>query len=769
MDSSRPLPPSPVSPPADPNRVLVVVTLDAERYTRVDLADVLDHGAVIRTRILNKLGVWGAEERTRALIFETEIGSLQIGQPLTDRSLSALCRERGDSKGSLAFIVDCGPPSAPLARPQTPPHPAASSSNTRRVKPLPTINDQTPAIRQRSDGFRSTPDRPIHPVDISPENITLGETQPRRVRPLPAIPTPAPTPSSGTPYSSSHDVNNDNHDLYDSAPRIEISRAPSQAQRQQRSRATNRSLGQLTIPSDRPQTTPSTGSPASPSTPIPFNWVRGELIGGNGVDSRVYMALNPVSGQIMALKQKEIPNFHPNSTRRSLADHAKRSFLEAVKSECELLQALHHKNIVKHFFFEETDTTVNILMEYVPGGTLRGMIRSFGPFPDNVTKFLTAQILDGLAYLHSNHILHRDLRAESILVQEDGVCKISDFSVSRFADKRGLVFTALQGSTFWMAPEVITTKIHGGGYTSKVDIWSLGCLVIEMWSNGRPWTGLDASKVMKRLSDALPPPLPDDLELSQTAKDFYDKCFIVDPRSRPSASDLRTHLYLNLPNDWIFNLLPASSSSRESGPDRTEHTIRTTPVVVVEEPPRQPCLHGFPRYSSSGLPPSEWLEKNITDLSEYIIQSKCDSQMREEYSSHVFTELANMQRLIIFSCEAIDDLTELRSAIHSWKSWDTWLTALIHYQEVNDRLLSFYGDIDQVNGLKNIVALDMDAICVCLHSIVTTEELSRQLLGLRGNEARSILDLLQMVGVHIKSDTLDESDIASESYLTYRL
>lgn len=55
MDSSRPLPPSPVSPPIDPNRVLVVVTLDAERYTRVDLADVLDHGAVIRTRILNKV------------------------------------------------------------------------------------------------------------------------------------------------------------------------------------------------------------------------------------------------------------------------------------------------------------------------------------------------------------------------------------------------------------------------------------------------------------------------------------------------------------------------------------------------------------------------------------------------------------------------------------------------------------------------------------------------------------------------------------------
>lgn len=72
------------------------------------------------------------------------------------------------------------------------------------------------------------------------------------------------------------------------------------------------------------------------------------------------MALNPESGQIMALKQKEIPFFLPHSTRRPLADYAKRSFLEAVKFESELLQALDHKNIVKHFFLEETDTTVNM-------------------------------------------------------------------------------------------------------------------------------------------------------------------------------------------------------------------------------------------------------------------------------------------------------------------------------------------------------------------------------------------------------------------------
>lgn len=125
---------------------------------------------------------------------------------------------------------------------------------------------QTPSTRPPLS-LRSPIDRPI---DISSENNNVGgvsEPQPRRVRPLPAIPTPASTPSSGTPYASSHDVKNENNDFYDSALRIDTSGASLQAQGQESSRATKRSLRQLTIPSDHSQTTPSAGSSGSSSTP----------------------------------------------------------------------------------------------------------------------------------------------------------------------------------------------------------------------------------------------------------------------------------------------------------------------------------------------------------------------------------------------------------------------------------------------------------------------------------------------------------------------
>jgi serine/threonine protein kinase len=88
----------------------------------------------------------------------------------------------------------------------------------------------------------------------------------------------------------------------------------------------------------------------------------------------------------------------------------------------------------------------------------------------------------------------QDLKAANILVQTNGVCKISDFAISKHADNDGFVFTALQGSLFWMAPEVINTQKQG--YNSKVDIWSLGCLVLEMWTGARPWAGFLARDVM---------------------------------------------------------------------------------------------------------------------------------------------------------------------------------------------------------------------------------------------------------------------------------
>lgn len=100
----------------------------------------------------------------------------------------------------------------------------------------------------------------------------------------------------------------------------------------------------------------------------------------------------------------------------------------------------------------------------------------------------------------------QDLKAENVLVDRDGSCKISDFTISKHADRDGFAFTELQGTLYWMAPEVMNTQKKG--YSTKIDIWSLGCLVLEMWTNARPWSGLDTFAVMMKVCISIRPSFP---------------------------------------------------------------------------------------------------------------------------------------------------------------------------------------------------------------------------------------------------------------------
>lgn len=287
-------------------------------------------------------------------------------------------------------------------------------------------------------------------------------------------------------------------------------------------------------------------SPSGGPRPI-FKWVRGELI-GKGTYGRVYLALNATTGEMIAVKQVEIP-----TTASDKNDSRQVNFVQALKMESETLKDLDHPHIVAYLGFEETPNFLSIFLEYVPGGSVGSCLRDHGKFDECVTKSFTAQILSGLAYLHSKNIIHRDLKADNILVEKTGICKISDFGISKRTDDDQGAFTAMQGTVFWMAPEVIGSQ-RGRGYNSKVDIWSVGCVVLEMWAGRRPWPDEDFFTVMYKVShNGESPPIPSDVILSDLARDFKDRCFAVDPELRANAAELIKHPYLILPEGWTFN------------------------------------------------------------------------------------------------------------------------------------------------------------------------------------------------------------------------
>ncbi|CAD6585096.1 MAG: hypothetical protein TREMPRED_004049, partial [Tremellales sp. Tagirdzhanova-0007] len=294
-------------------------------------------------------------------------------------------------------------------------------------------------------------------------------------------------------------------------------------------------------------------SPSVDGKPTILTWVKGELI-GKGSYGRVYIALNVTTGDMMAVKQVELP-----ATERDRNDRRQLGMIEALQSEIALLQDLYHSNIVAYLGCETSPEYLSIFLEYVPGGTIASIYRTPNQarFEEQLVNFFTAQILEGLAYLHAKHIWHRDLKGDNILVDAAGVCKISDFGISKQTSDAYDSFgqaTNMKGSVFWMAPEVIHSASERT-YSGKVDIWSLGCVVLEMWSGKRPWGEMEQVAAMFELfNKRARPPLPPEVHLSETALDFMNnRCLAKDPRDRPMARDLLQHPFItNVDSSWTF-------------------------------------------------------------------------------------------------------------------------------------------------------------------------------------------------------------------------
>ena len=213
----------------------------------------------------------------------------------------------------------------------------------------------------------------------------------------------------------------------------------------------------------------------------------------------------------------------------------------SLDREIDTMQHLEHPNIVQYLGCERKEFSISIFLEYISGGSIGSCLRKHGKFEERVVSSLTRQALAGLSYLHGQGILHRDLKADNILLDADGTCKISDFGISkRSNDIYGNdVTNSMQGSVFWMAPEVIRSQ--GQGYSAKVDIWSLGCVVLEMFAGRRPWSKEEAIGAIYKLGSLnQAPPIPDDVSssISAEAVAFMWDCFTVDPGERPTADTL---------------------------------------------------------------------------------------------------------------------------------------------------------------------------------------------------------------------------------------
>lgn len=511
--------------------------------------------------------------------------SASRGPPLTVKieeqfegssALPSQMKSSMSSAGCVTLIPNNFPPPPKHPPPSPPlPHwgartPTARHHNKEQSRPDSTFQDSSWASRPNPEEVLNRLEDffPDHDLDKPVIEASSGGTSPTAVESP-----PAPLPYNGkaadkrSRHKKSIRVVAEEHNLrLDRNSRMQSSSATNVFRKRSTklwdSRVEEVTPGQIT--SGMP-TIPDSPSASGPGTPAPrpiFKWVRGELI-GKGNFGRVYMALNATTGEMIAVKQVEIPR-----TASDKNDSRQVTVVEALKLESETLKDLDHPNIVQYLGFEETPSFLSIFLEYVPGGSVGSCLRKYGRFEETATKYFTEQILSGLEYLHSKGILHRDLKADNILVEKTGVCKISDFGISKRTDdiNEQNVLTAMQGTVFWMAPEVVNTGKRG--YNSKVDIWSVGCVVLEMWAGERPWRKEEAMAVIVKLySSKQAPPIPSGITLSPQADDFRRRCFAIDPNERPTAAELRKHPYLNRPPGWMFSDFGGNQENAGDGSD----------------------------------------------------------------------------------------------------------------------------------------------------------------------------------------------------------
>ncbi|KAJ1731710.1 ATP binding [Coemansia sp. Benny D160-2] len=278
-------------------------------------------------------------------------------------------------------------------------------------------------------------------------------------------------------------------------------------------------------------------SSAAPAAPAKKKaWIKGAPIASGSFGS-VYFGMNTRTGAIMAVKEVELPTPGSVSTSRN------HRMVDALKHELDLLKGLDHKNVVKYLGTDMDDTNLYIFLEYVSGGSVSSALASFGMFPETLVRTYTAQILEGLVYLHAQGIIHRDIKGGNVLIDQDGSVKISDFGISKRVDEVVAASkkdrrASLQGSVFWMAPEVVKDT-H---YTFKGDVWSLGCLVIEMMTGSHPFPELDQLQALYSIGQRGRPKIPD--AISPHANDFLELTLQVDVDTRPTATDLTTHAFV---------------------------------------------------------------------------------------------------------------------------------------------------------------------------------------------------------------------------------
>lgn len=262
---------------------------------------------------------------------------------------------------------------------------------------------------------------------------------------------------------------------------------------------------------------------------------------GQGASGGVYTAHDMNTGDIVAIKQMELE---------------KQPKKELIINEILVMKGSRHPNIVNFIEAYLLKKDLWVVMEYMEGGSLTDIVMH-SIMSDGQMACVCKETLEGLKFLHSKGIIHRDIKSDNILLSLEGAIKLTDFGfcaqIKDYSAKRN----TMVGTPYWMAPEVVTKKEYG----PKVDIWSLGIMTIEMIEGEPPYLNETPLRALFLITTNGKPKLKDEETISPELREFLDSCLEVDAEKRADAASLLRSPFI-LKADDNSSLAPLVRMSR---------------------------------------------------------------------------------------------------------------------------------------------------------------------------------------------------------------
>ncbi|XP_010275075.1 PREDICTED: CBL-interacting serine/threonine-protein kinase 23-like isoform X5 [Nelumbo nucifera] len=315
---------------------------------------------------------------------------------------------------------------------------------------------------------------------------------------------------------------------------------------------------------------------------------------GEGTFAKVKFARNAETGENVAIKILD---------KEKVLKH---KMVGQIKREISTMKLIRHPNVIRMYEVMASKTKIYIVLEFVNGGELFDKIASHGRLKEDEARKYFQQLINAVDYCHSRGVFHRDLKPENLLLDANGILKVSDFGLSALPQQvreDGLLHTTC-GTPNYVAPEVINNKGYDG---AKADLWSCGVILFVLMAGYLPFEDSNLMQLYKKIFKA-------DFNcpswFSTSAKKLIKRILDPNPATRISISEV-------IENEWFKKgykppIFESADVSLDDVDAIFDESVDSGNLVVEQREEKPAAMNAFELISTSqGLNLSSLFEKQM--------------------------------------------------------------------------------------------------------------------------------------------------------------